>query len=52
MLLADHSPKTVSVNIVTDSIVEADETFTVTLSNAQNASITDAEGVGTISNDE
>jgi hypothetical protein len=33
-------------------VAEADETFVVTLSNAQNAGIVDGRGVGTIINDE
>ena len=38
----------VTVRTIDDSIVEASETFTVNLSNATNTTIADAEGVGTI----
>ena len=38
--------------VVDDSIVEPDETFTVTLSNATNAVISDATATGTITNDD
>src|SRR5205814_7692294 len=35
-----------------DHIIEPDETFTVHLSNAMNATISDADGTGTIQNDD
>ena len=38
--------------VVNDSIVEPDETFTVTLSNVMNAVISDATATGTITNDD
>ena len=44
--------KTVTVIINGDSIVEADETFFVNLSNATNATIADAQGLGIITNDD
>ena len=44
--------KTVSVDITTDSIVEADETFFLNLSNAVNGTIIRAQGEGTIINDD
>ena len=44
--------QTVSVTIVQDTIDEAHETFDVVLSNATNASISDATGVMTVTDDE
>ena len=41
-----------AVVLADDSIVEDDETFTVTLSNATNAAISDATATGTITNDD
>ena len=41
-----------TVRTVNDSIVEPDETFTVTLSSATNATISDATAKGTITNDD
>ena len=35
-----------------DTTYETDETFTVHLSNATNATISDADGTGTITNDD
>ncbi|HEX8311981.1 MAG TPA: Calx-beta domain-containing protein, partial [Chthoniobacteraceae bacterium] len=49
---AGETTKQVSVPVLGDAVVEADETFFVTLSNAQNAGIVDGQGVGTIANDE
>ena len=43
---------TTAVQIVNDSILEPDETFTVRLSNATNAEIPDATATGTITNDD
>ena len=42
----------ISIGIIGDTIVEADETFTVALSNVSNAAITGATGTGTIQNDD
>jgi len=42
----------IEINIVTDTIKEADEEFKVVLSNPVNATITTAEGTGTIRNDD
>ena len=42
----------VSVNVVADSLLEPNETFTVTLSGAQGATIGDAVGIGTILGDD
>jgi uncharacterized repeat protein (TIGR01451 family) len=44
--------QTVSVTINGDTVIEADETFNVDLTNAVGATITDAQGVGTITNDD
>lgn len=42
----------VSVSVIGDTIPEPNETFAVTLSGATNATIADAEGVGTIADDD
>ena len=47
-----QTSKTISVPILGDSVVEADETFTVNLSNPVNALFDRAAGVGTILNDD
>jgi hypothetical protein len=44
--------KTVTVNVTGDTTTEPDETFIVHLSGATNATITDADGIGTIQNDD
>jgi hypothetical protein len=44
--------KTVDVTVYGDTKHEADETFTVDLSGAVNATITDNQGLGTITNDD
>jgi hypothetical protein len=44
--------RTVTVPVVGDATDEPDETFTVGLSNPTNAAIQDAEGVGTIADDD
>jgi DNA-binding cell septation regulator SpoVG len=49
---AGETTKTVTVNVVADSVKEADETFNVVLSGASGAPISDATGVGTILNDD
>jgi chitinase len=49
---AGASSQTVAVTINGDAIVEADETFTINLSNPTNAALSDAQGVGTITNDD
>ena len=52
----DGETQTLSVAVSDDDLVEADETFDVTLSNllagGRNVSISDATGVGTITNDD
>lgn len=42
----------INVTVNGDTIFEANETFNVNLSSATNASITDSQGVGTITNDD
>jgi hypothetical protein len=50
---AGQTSKTVSVTIAGDTTVESDETFFINLSNVTgNATITDAQGIGTITNDD
>jgi hypothetical protein len=44
--------KTISVPMIHDNTFEPDETFFVNLSNATNATITDGQGQGTITNDD
>ncbi|MGH9458726.1 MAG: Calx-beta domain-containing protein [Thermoanaerobaculia bacterium] len=47
-----ETTKTVTVNVTGDPNFEGDETFNLNLSNAVNATITDALGTGTITNDD
>ena len=47
-----ETTQTITVSITGDSNVESDETFTLDLSNAANAIIIDAQGEGTIINDD
>src|SRR5437899_11348718 len=47
-----ETSQTVSVAVNGDNTHEADETFTVDLSNPSNATILDGQGLGTISNDD
>ncbi|MCK9335962.1 MAG: HYR domain-containing protein, partial [Candidatus Cloacimonetes bacterium] len=49
---AGESSKTISVNAIGDDITEPDETFTIDLSGAVNATIADGQGLGTILNDD
>jgi parallel beta-helix repeat protein len=49
---AGQTTRTVTVNVVGDTAVEADETFTVTLSSPSGATLADAQAVGTISDDD
>jgi serralysin len=44
--------KTISITVLGDTRVEGNETFFVNLFNAQNATVTDGQGVGTIFNDD
>jgi hypothetical protein len=47
-----ETTKTVPVSVLGDVLAESTETFTLMLSNAVNATITDGTGVGTITNDD
>ncbi|MBI3406979.1 MAG: DUF11 domain-containing protein [Planctomycetes bacterium] len=47
-----QTSKTITVQVNGDAIVENNETFTVNLSNVQNANISTATGTGTILNDD
>jgi len=49
---AGQTSKTVGVTIRGDRTREPNETFTLNLSNAANATIADAQGIGTITNDD
>jgi len=49
---AGQTLRTVSVNVVGDLVTEADETFSVNLSGAIGATISDSQGIGTIVNDD
>ncbi len=49
---AGATSKTITVNTTEDSTDEADETFTVTLSNPSNATLSDATATGTIKDDD
>ncbi|MFO1351110.1 MAG: Calx-beta domain-containing protein [Gammaproteobacteria bacterium] len=50
--IAGQTSKTISVTVHGDTMVEANETFTVNLSGAVGATIADAQGLGTIINDD
>ncbi|MBD2091798.1 glycoside hydrolase family 9 protein [Microcoleus sp. FACHB-1515] len=47
-----ETKKTITVGVLGDTIAESNETFSVRLSGATNATIADGEGVGTITNDD
>ncbi|MDE0023011.1 MAG: hypothetical protein OXP69_01220, partial [Spirochaetaceae bacterium] len=49
---AGDTEKTLTVAVTGDTVLEADETYTVTLSGASNATLTDATGTGTITDDD
>jgi len=49
---AGETSKAITVNLTDDSLDESNETFSVDLSNATNASISDAQGVGTITDND
>ena len=49
---AGETSKTIAVAVTGDTTIEADETFTVTLSGASGAPISRAQGTGTIRNDD
>jgi len=52
IFMAGETSKTVSVALVHDALVEPDETFTLTLSSAFNATLSDGRGVATIVDDD
>jgi hypothetical protein len=52
VFLAGDTSKSVAVPLVDDDVVESNETFSVALSSAVNASLADAVGVGTIVDDD
>ncbi len=47
-----ETTKTITVTVYGDTTHEADETFSVNLSNATDATIADGQGIGTITNDD
>ncbi len=49
---AGQASGTIAVQIIGDTVAEPDETFFVNLSNAQNATLADGQGTGTITDDE
>lgn len=49
---AGQTSQPLAISIVGDDVIEADETFSVTLSNASGATIGDANGLGTILSDD
>ena len=51
-IAAGQLSRTFSVTLNGDTALEANETFTVTLANAVGATLADAQGVGTITNDD
>ncbi len=44
--------KSITVRVFGDTLIESNETFVVNLSNVNNANLDDAQGVGTIANDD
>jgi hypothetical protein len=52
IFLAGETSKNVSVDLVDDALVEPDETFTLGLSSAVNATLADGQGVATIVGDD
>lgn len=51
-IAAGERTSSISISIIADNIKEADEDFKVILSNAVNATISEAEGLGTIRNED
>ena len=51
-IVAGNSSSTFDVTVNDDTTAEPDETFFVNVTNATNATITDSQGVGTITNDD
>jgi Calx-beta domain-containing protein len=52
IFMAGETSKTVSVALVEDAVIEPDETFTLALSRAINATLSDGQGVATIVDDD
>jgi hypothetical protein len=52
IFMAGETSKTVSVALVQEAVVEPDETFTLALSRAINATLSDGQGVATIVDDD
>jgi uncharacterized repeat protein (TIGR01451 family) len=52
VFLENESSKTITINVIQDNIVEADETFSVVLSNPVGASLVTPTSESTISNDD
>jgi hypothetical protein len=52
IFMAGETSKTVSVALVQDAVAEPDETFTLSLSRAVNATFSDGQGVATIVDDD
>jgi hypothetical protein len=52
IFMAGETSKTVSIALVHDALVEADETFTLALSRTVNAALSDGQGVATIVDDD
>jgi hypothetical protein len=52
IFMPGETSKTVSVGVVNDALVEPDETFTLALSSAVNATLSDGQGVATIVDDD
>lgn len=51
-LASGVTSRTIAVPILEDALIEGDETFNITLSNAVNATLADASGLGTIFDNE
>jgi large repetitive protein len=51
-ILAGATTATITVPVIGDTAIEPNETFFVNLTNPQNASIADSQGLGTITNDD
>jgi large repetitive protein len=49
---AGETTKTITVPVIGDLLVESNESYFVNLTNATNATIADAQGIGTITNDD
>ena len=52
MIAPDETSATITIQVGADNVFEADETFFVNLTNPGGATLTDAQGLGTILNDD